>query len=125
MSEEFRLISDDDGLAVIGAPNAVERFLKSVGQWTFSQELDLRPLKPYLAIGADIAQKASEIADNSGRWIKLTEESAALVKEHGLMPSKQKPDENHLMIAGLPGVGKWLQTDQDGTPLLANPAAVS
>ena len=32
------------------------------------------------------------------------------------MPSKQNPDENHLMIAGLSGVGKWLQTDQDGAP---------
>jgi hypothetical protein len=125
MAEEVQLIGDDDGLAVIGPPTAVERFLKSMGQWASSHELDLRPLKPYFAIGADIAQKASEIADNSGRWIKLTEESAALVKEHGLMPSKQNPDENHLMIAGLSGVGKWLQTDQDGAPLLANPAAVS
>jgi len=125
MAEEVQLISDDDGLAVIGAPTAVERFLKSVGQWASSQELDLRPLKPYFAIGADIAQKASEIADNSGRWIKLTEESAALVKEHGLMPSKQNPGESHLMIAGLSGVGKWLQADQAGAPLLANPAAVS
>lgn len=125
MADEVQLIGDGDGLAVIGAPTAVERFLKSVGQWASSQELDLRPLKPYFAIGADIAQKASEIADNSGRWIKLTEESAALVKEHGLMPSKQNPDENHLMIPGLSGVGKWLQSDQGGAPLLANPAVVS
>jgi hypothetical protein len=125
MTEELQLIGDDDGLAVIGEPTAVERFLRSVDQWTSSRELDLRPLKPYLAIGADIAQKASDIANNSGRWIKLTEESAALVKEHGLMASKQNPDENHLMIPGLSGVGKWLQTEQDGAPLLANPAAVS
>ncbi len=69
MAGEVQLISDDDGLAVIGAPTAVERFLKSVGQWASSQELDLRPLKPYFAIGADIAQKAPELADNSGRWI--------------------------------------------------------
>ena len=125
MAEEVQLIGDDDGLAVIGEPTAVERFLKSVDQWASSRELDLRPLKPYIAIGADIAQKASEIAENSGRWIKLTEESAALVKEHGLMASKQNADENHLMIPGLSGVGKWLQTEQDGVPLLANPAAVS
>lgn len=128
MAQEVQLISDDDGLAVIGEATAVERFLKSVGQWGSSQELDLRALKPYLALGADIAQKASEIWANSGRWIKLTEESAALVKEHSLMPSRQNPDENHLTIAsfeGLPGVGKWLQTEQNGAPLLANPAAAS
>jgi len=39
------------------------------------------------------------------------------------MASKQNADENHLMIPGLSGVGKWLQTDQDGAPFLANPAA--
>jgi hypothetical protein len=125
MAEEVQLIGDDAGLAVIGEPTAVERFLKSVGEWASSRQLDLRPLKPYLAIGADIAQQASEIAENSGRWIKLTEKSAALVKEHGFMASKQNADENHLMIPGLSGVGKWLQTEQDGAPLLANPAAVS
>jgi hypothetical protein len=43
MAEQVQLIGDDDGLAVIGAPTAVERFLKSVGQWASSQELDLRP----------------------------------------------------------------------------------
>lgn len=123
MAEDVQLISDDEGLAVIGEPTAVERFLKSVGHWASSQELDLRPLKPYLAIGADLAEKASEIAENSGRWIKLTEKSAALVKEHGLIESKQNAGENHLMIPGLSGVGNWLQTDQDGAPLLANPAA--
>ena len=126
MAEEVQLIGDDDGLAVIGAPTAVERFLKSVGQWACSQELDLRPLKPYLPVGADIAQKADEFAGNSGRWIKLTEESAALVQEYGFMPSKQNPGENHLMIAGpSSGVRNWLQTNQDGAPVLANPAVVS
>src|SRR4051794_37555183 len=123
MADDVQLISDDEGLAVIGEPTAVERFLKSVGHWASSQELDLRPLKPYLAIGADLAEKASEIAENSGRWIKLTEKSAALVREHGLMESKQNAGENHLMIPGLSGVGNWLQTEQDGAPLLANPAA--
>jgi hypothetical protein len=125
MAEDVQLIHDDDGLAVIGEPTAVERFLASVGQWASSTELDLRPLKPYLAIGADVAEKASELAENSGRWIKLTEASTALVKEHGFMESTQNPDENHLMIPGLSGIGKWLQTEQDGAPLLANPAVAN
>src|SRR3954447_10777943 len=123
MAEDVQLISDDEGLAVIGEPTAVERFLKSVSHWASSHELDLRPLKPYLAVGADLAEKASEIAENSGRWIKLTEKSAALVREHGLMESKQNAGENHLMVPALAGVGNWWQTEQDGAPLLANPAA--
>jgi len=91
MAEEVQLIGDDDGLAVIGEPTAVERFLKSVGEWASSRELDLRPLKPYLAIGADIAQQASEIAENSGRWIKLTEKSAALVKDTASWRASRTP----------------------------------
>jgi hypothetical protein len=124
MDDEVQLVSDGDGLAVIGPQSAVERFLKSADQWACSQELDLRRLKPWLSVGSDILQTGSEIAANSGRWIKLTEESARLVKENGLMPSKT-PGQSHLMI-GVPGrVQDWLQTEQDFGSLLANPATVS
>jgi hypothetical protein len=124
MDDELQLISDGDGLAVIGPQNAVEQFLKSAKQWGASQELDLRRLKPLLGVGSDIAQAASEVAANSGRWIKLTEESARLVKENDLMPSKT-PGRSHLMI-GVPGeTRKWLQTDQELGSLLTNPAALS
>jgi len=64
------------------------------------------------------------VAANSCRWIKLTEESARLVKENGLMPSKT-PGQSHLMV-GVPGtVQNWLQTEQGLGSLLTNPAAVS
>lgn len=124
MDDEVQLISDGDGLAVIGPQNAVEKFLESAGQLTSSQELDLRRLKPLLGLGSDIARAASEIAANSCRWIKLTEESARLIKEHGLMASKT-PGQSHLMI-GEPGKTRhWLQTEQDFGSLLTNPAALS
>lgn len=124
MDDEVQLISDGDGLAVIGPQNAVEQFLKSVNLWASSQELDLRRLKPLLGVGSDIAQAASEVAANSCRWIKLTEESARLVKENGLMASKT-PGQSHLMV-GVPGtVRNWLQTEQSLGSLLTNPAAVS
>jgi hypothetical protein len=124
MDDEVQLISDGDGVAVIGPQNAVEQFLKSANLWASSQELDLRRLKPLLGVGSDIAQAASEVAANSCRWIKLTEESARLVKENGLMASKT-PGQSHLLI-GVPGkVQNWLQTEQDLGSLLTNPAAVS
>lgn len=124
MNNEIELISDGDGLAVIGKRTAVEKFLRSAGQWTASRELDLRRLKPLLTLGADIAQTASEIAANSGRWIKLTEESARLVEEYGLMESKT-PGVSHLMV-GIPGKLKnWLQTEQGPGSILTNPAALS
>ncbi len=124
MYDEVQLISDGDGLAVIGSQNAVEQFVRSANQCPSSQELDLRRLKPLLGVGSGIAQAASEVAANSCRWIKLTEESARLYKENGLMPSKT-PGQSHLLI-GEPGkVRNWLQTEQDLGSLLTNPAALS
>jgi len=124
MDNEIQLICDGDGLAVIGEATAVERFLRSAGQWVASQELDLGRLKPLLSAGSDVVQAASDYAANSGRWLKLTEESARLVKEHGLMDSKT-PGVSHAMV-GIPGkVQNWLQTEQGLGSILGNPAALS
>ena len=85
MDNEIQLISDGDGLAVIGDPTAVERFLASEG--LPSKDLGLPRLGAALSAGAAVAQAGSEIAANSGRWVKLTKESAQLVKKYGLMKS--------------------------------------
>jgi hypothetical protein len=127
MDNEIQLISDGDGLAVIGEPMAVETFLRAEALWDVSKRFDLGRLRSLLGIASDVAQAASEIAANSGRWIKLTPESARLVKEYGLMEAKT-PGVNHLMV-GVPGkVKNWLQTEQGvggvGS-LLTNPAALS
>ncbi|WP_427175294.1 hypothetical protein [Arthrobacter sp. 92] len=87
MDNEIQLISDGDGLAVIGDPTAVERFLFSEG--LPSQDLELQRLRSGLGAAAGVAQAASEVAANSGRWVKLTEESAQLVKKYGLMKSSK------------------------------------
>jgi hypothetical protein len=108
-------------------PTAVERFLRAEVLWDVSQSFDLDRLRSLLGIASDVAQAASDIAANSGRWIKLTPESAQLVKEYGLMEAKT-PGLRHLMV-GVPGkVGNWLQTEKgvEGVgSLLANPAALS
>ncbi len=124
MDNEIQLISDGDGLAVIGDQTAVEKFLKSKRLLALSRQLDLRRLKPLLAIAPDATQATSEIAANSGRWIKLTEESARLIKEHGLIETKT-PGVSHVMV-GIPGkVQNWLQTEHSLGPLLTNPAVLS
>lgn len=74
MDNEIQLISDGDGLAVIGDPAAVERFLVSEGLQ--SNDLGLHRLGPALGKAAGVVQAGSEIAANSGRWMKLTAESA-------------------------------------------------
>lgn len=124
MGIEIQLISDGDGLAVIGDQAAVERFLNSKRLLASSRQLDLRRLKPLLALASDATQAGSEIAANSGRWLKLTEESARLVKEQGLMETAT-PGVSHVMV-GVPGqIRNWLQTEQDLGSLLTNPAVLS
>ncbi len=80
---ELEFISDGDGLAVIGPSSAVERFIAHAG--LPSRELDLHRLTPLLSKGSAAANTASEIAANSGRWMKLTEESARVAQSANLV----------------------------------------
>lgn len=86
MDDEIQLVCDGEGLAVIGDPAAVERFLVSEG--LESSDLGLQRLGPSLARAAGVTQAASEMAANSGRWVKLTDESVEAIKKYGLMKSK-------------------------------------
>jgi hypothetical protein len=124
LDNEIQLISDGDGLAVIGEPKAVETFLRAEGLWDVSKKFDLRRLRSLLVIGSDITQATSEIAANSACWLKLTPESARLRKEHGLMET-ETPGVSYVMV-GVPGqVRNWLQAEQGVGSLLTNPAALS
>ncbi|MHC5705290.1 hypothetical protein OTC26_028135 [Streptomyces tirandamycinicus] len=87
MDNEIQLISDGDGLAVIGDATDVDRFLVSEG--LSSKDLGLRRLKTVFDAGAGVAQAGSEIAGDSGRWVKLTPKSAQLVKKYGLRESSK------------------------------------
>jgi len=79
------LISDGDGVAVIGDPTAVQAFLAAEG--LDSKDLELPRLASVLSAGSATAQVGSEIAINSGRWVKLTQESTHLVNKYGLRRS--------------------------------------
>src|SRR3954447_13499395 len=83
MSTDVQVISDGDGLAVIGEPSAVERFFAAEG--LPSRDLGLKRLRSVLKTGSEVAQAGSEIAAQSGRWVKLTKESAVKMGKHPLM----------------------------------------
>lgn len=124
MPEEIQLISDDDGLAVLGAPRAVERFLNSVGLLSVSRELPLDRLRRSLNVGAEVAHAASSVAASSGRYVKLTEESAQRVRELGLMRTKT-PGISHAMLGEPGSISGWLQVEDGPGSLLTNPALLS
>lgn len=122
MDHEIELISDGDGLAVIGTPSAVERFLAAEGLQ--SRDLGLARFSKVMNIGTAGVQAAAATAADSGRWVKLTEESAQKVKKYGLMPTKED-GVSHAMI-GKPGqVKSWLQLDKGPGVVPTNPALLA
>jgi hypothetical protein len=120
---ELQLISDGDGLAVIGDPTDVERFLISEG--LSSRDLGLPRLRDVVSGGAAAAQASSEIAANSGRWVKLTKESARLVQKHGLRESK-KTGLSTGVVKGKKGqVKTFVEFARTPGSLLSNPAVLA
>lgn len=124
MADDIELVSDGDGLAVIGDEEAVERFLYSDGLLDQSQDLSLNRLANILGRGAEIVQGASEISAKSGRYVKLTKVSAERRATLGLMPTKTKGI-SHAMVGDPGHINKWLQIEDGPSALLTNPAVLS
>lgn len=125
MSSDIELVSDGDGLVAIGAPADVERFFLDTGlDRASSRELGLNRVWSFMGTGAAATQVGADIAANSGRWVKLTAESAEAVKKFGLMPTKT-PGVSHAMIGDPGDIKQWLQIAQAPTVLLSGPFALT
>ncbi|MBS1698420.1 MAG: hypothetical protein JST25_08490 [Actinobacteria bacterium] len=125
MGSEIELVSDGDSLSVVGASTDVERFFLSTGLDRLpSRELDMQRLRSFTGTGAAAAHVGADIAQNSGRWVKLTAESAEAIRTYGLMPTKT-PGVSHAMV-GQPGeIKQWLQIAQAPSMLLNGPFAIT
>lgn len=119
--DEIQLICDGDGLAVLGSPTAVERFLSAQGLLALSRDLVLDGLGPVLRASAAVAQAGAEISASSGRWLKLTKESARLVEESGLMETESL-GVSYAMVGERGSISSWLQVE---TGALTNPALLA
>lgn len=123
MHDEVQLISDGDGLAVIGEPTAVERFLAS--ESLTSVDLGLERFTPSLATVAGVVQAASEMSAQSGRWVKLTKESAEQIKKFGLMRNS-KTGLSMGVVQGKSGqIKSIVQFAKGPGALAANPAVLA
>ncbi len=124
MSGEIELVRDEDGISVLGNAADVERFMTSSGlDRLASRDLNLHKLWSVATTAGAAGQVGADIAANSGRWVKLTADSAAAVKAYGLMPTKV-PGVAHAMI-GKPGdIKQWIQVVQP-TSLLNAPFALT
>jgi len=120
MQDELELISDGDGLAILGDPLAVERFVASSGLATVDSP---RPGSAFSAL-ASIAQTGADVAVNSGRWVKLTEDSARTVKKLGLMPTDRQGI-SHAMVGQRGNIKQWIQIVDKPGAILTNPAMLA
>jgi len=124
VDHEIQLISDGDGLAVIGDPAAVERFLLSE-ELPSSKDLELPRLGSVLSTGAAAAQAGSEIAGNSGRWVKLTKESAHLADKYGLRTSSKTGLSTGVVKGNSGHVRGFVEFAKGPGPRVANPAMLA
>lgn len=124
MDTQIQLISDGDGLAIIGDPLAVERFLDSEG--LASRDLGLQRLGSVLNAGSGVAQAGSEIAASSGRWVKLTKESAQAIDKFGLRESSKSGLSTGVLKGNKGQVKGFVEFAKMGPgSMLTNPALLS
>ncbi|MEU7027710.1 hypothetical protein AB0A60_13585 [Streptomyces sp. NPDC046275] len=123
MDDEIQLIRDGDGLAVIGDEATVERFLVSEG--LPSQALRPRPFRSALGDAAGAAQVASDIAANSGRWVKLTKESAQRIDQLGLRKSATTGLSTGVLKGPKGQIKGFVEFAKGSGPLRGNPAQLA
>lgn len=123
MNDEIQLISDGDGLVVIGDPGAVQLFLATEG--LASKGLEMPRLSTVIRAGSTTAQAGSEIAANSGRWVKLTKESAHLVKKHGLRESSKTGLSTGVVKGNKGQVKAFVEFAKGPGSVLTNPALLA
>lgn len=122
MNDDVQLISDGDGLAVIGSPTAVDRFL--VSEKLPSKDLGLPRLGSALSAVAGASQTGSEIAAESGRWVKLTEQSAQALKKYELMKGSHA-GVSRAVVTKNGKIKELLELTRTPGSLLSNPALLA
>ena len=122
MGDEIQLISDGDGLAVIGDQGPVERFLAAEG--LPSKDLGLPRLGKIFSAGSAAARAGSEISANSGRYVKVTKESAQALKKYPLMKGS-RPGVSRAVLTSNGKAKGFLEVVPGPGSLLANPALLA
>lgn len=123
MEGEIELVSDGQCLVLNGDPSDIERFLESQALPAASPT-PRRLQRLFGTVGA-AAQAGGEVSANSGRWLKITEESAAKIKALGGLTPTNTPGISHAMIGKRGDVKSWIQVVQGPGAMLTNPAVLS
>ncbi len=126
MSSEIEIVSDGDGIAVFGDPAAVELLLSTAG--IASKAITLRSSGDVvLKAGSGAAQAGSHLAASSGRWVKLTDESAKALKVGKAMKGSSDGVSRAIATTGKGKVTKILEFSKPGSlgSTLTSPAVLA
>ena len=122
-NNEIELVSDGRGLLLIGDSSAIERFVADLG--LVGKSFPMPKMSDALRNVGHAAQVASSWHANSGRWLKLTKDSAEKLAAAGELMQSKTSGVSHAMI-GKPGeIKSWLQVVDPPRSLLSNPAVLS
>ncbi|OYN84032.1 hypothetical protein [Parenemella sanctibonifatiensis] len=126
MSDELEIFSDGEGLAVIGDAAVVDRFLSSAGVPSKDLQLQKR-LGSAMKSGSGLAQTGSQVAAESGRWIKLTEDSAKALKISRTMTGSSDGVARTILTDPKGKITKILEFTKPGSvgSMLTNPAMLA
>lgn len=124
MDGEIEFISDGHGMAVLGDPAEVERFLRSEGLES-SRDLGLARLRSITSTGSAVAQAGSEISANAGRWVKLTKQSAEAANRIGLRQSAKSGLSTGVLRGPKGQVKGFVEFVNSPGTLLSNPAVLA
>lgn len=123
VNDKIQVIADDDGLLLIGDDATLDLFVER--ESLPSRPLPTAAVRHAAARGGAAAEAAAVIAENSGRWVKLTEQSAKSVQAAGLRTSAATGNATGV-IAGKNGqVAGFVEFARTPTSLLTNPAALA
>lgn len=121
MDDEIELFTDGEGLALFGETSAIDRFLESRGLKDPVESFDLAPI---LNLGSASLKAGAEIAANHGRWLLLTEESAAAIQEIGLVPTTSKGIA-YAMVGERGDISQWVKVIRSPGAIFTNPALLA
>lgn len=82
--QDITVVNDGQGLLFLGDPQSIKRWLDEQG--LTSRQFTTRAIKT----AGNALSSLSEASQQSGRWVKMTKESAALIKKYGKPGTIQK-----------------------------------
>lgn len=126
MDGAVELISDGNGIAIIGTPSDVERFFLSSGLGGIpSRTLDLHRVQSAANLVGGTAEAGSAAADNFGRWVKLTKESASVFHKSKMMTGSTDGTARAIALGGKGKTKHILEIVTKPGAALTNPALLA